>query len=192
MLNSSSIQTLLSVSESHRFSAYALADSSLNDIIRTRPSVRLIGSGNLLFIDGRQPICFIKNCLNQSSIPLGSKISDPLDRFETRRHFADGLPPFQKWQRCIKVVRRIRNGFGKYLSGLHRRSGITPCPEDILFTCQAYHVPCALSRKDKYATLYSVGSLLGAVVSVGMVSDGFFNPCTVPLAAVSVISPLMF
>ena len=59
------------------------------------------------------------------------------------------------------------------------------------FSSQAYHVPCALSRKDKYATLYSVGLLLGTVVSEGMVADGFFNPCTVPLAAVSVISPPM-
>ena len=32
--------------------------SSLNNIIQTRPRVCLIGSGFLLLIDGRQPICF--------------------------------------------------------------------------------------------------------------------------------------
>ena len=69
---------------------------SLTDIIRTSPSGRLIGSGNILLIDGRQPICFLKSRLNQSSIPLGSKISGLHDCSKARRRFADGLSALPK------------------------------------------------------------------------------------------------
>ncbi len=46
-----------------------LSRHRLSDIIRTRLSGRLIRSDCLLFIDGRQPICFTQDCLNGSSIP---------------------------------------------------------------------------------------------------------------------------
>ena len=36
-----------------------ILQASLSNIIRTRLSRRLIGSGCLLLIDGRQPICFV-------------------------------------------------------------------------------------------------------------------------------------
>jgi hypothetical protein len=58
--------------------------------------VRLVGSGNILLIDGRQPICFIKSCLNQPSIPLGLKISEPYGCSKARQSFADGLCALQK------------------------------------------------------------------------------------------------
>ena len=69
---------------------------SLTNIIQTSPRVRLVGSGNILLIDGRQPICFIKSCLNQPSIPLGSQISAPPGCSEARRSFADGLCALQE------------------------------------------------------------------------------------------------
>ena len=58
--------------------------------------MRLIVSCFDLFIDGHQPICFINFCMRQSSIPLGSKISEPLGRIEARRRFEDGLSALQK------------------------------------------------------------------------------------------------
>ena len=73
-----------------------LLEGSLSDIIRTRLSVRLIGSSLLLIIDGRQPICFLKASLSQSSIPLRSKISKEQGRSKARHRFADGLSPFKK------------------------------------------------------------------------------------------------
>jgi len=69
---------------------------SLTDIIRTSPSGRLIGSGNVLLIDGRQPIGFLKPYLNQSSIPLGSWISGLHGCSKARHRFADGLAALQK------------------------------------------------------------------------------------------------
>ena len=65
-------------------------------MIRIRLSGHLICSGCLLLIDGRQPIGFVKDCLNQSSIPLRSQISEPCDRSEARRSFADVLCALQK------------------------------------------------------------------------------------------------
>ena len=69
---------------------------SLIDIIRTRPNGRLIGSGNILLIDGRQPIGFLKSRLSQPSIPLGSQISELYGRSKARHRFADGLAALQK------------------------------------------------------------------------------------------------
>ena len=68
----------------------------LSDIIQTRLSGRLIRSVFLLFIDGRQPICFIQDCLSEPSIPLRSQISEPRDRPEARRRLADGLSPLKR------------------------------------------------------------------------------------------------
>ena len=68
----------------------------LSNTIRTRLSGRLMRPAFLSFIDGRQPICFIQDCLNTSSIPLRSQISEPRGRPETRRRFADGPSPFKK------------------------------------------------------------------------------------------------
>ena len=58
--------------------------------------MNLIGSGNILLIDGRQPIGFLKSCLNQSSIPLGSPISGLQDCSKARHRFADGLAALQE------------------------------------------------------------------------------------------------
>ena len=69
---------------------------SLSNIIRTRLSGRLICPGILLLIDGRQPICFLKASLSQSSIQLRSKISKEQGRSKARHRFADGLSPFKK------------------------------------------------------------------------------------------------
>jgi len=68
----------------------------LSNTIRTRLSRRLMRPAFLSFIDGRQPICFIQDCLNASSILRRSKISEPRGRSETRHRFADGLSPFKK------------------------------------------------------------------------------------------------
>ena len=65
----------------------------LSNTIRTRLSGRLMRPAFLSFIDGRQPICFIQDPLNTSSIPLRSQISEPRGRPETRRRFADGPSP---------------------------------------------------------------------------------------------------
>ena len=78
----------------------------------------------------------------------------------------------------IKPIQRLR------ARGLYRRSGISPCPEDILFSLsKAYHAVSFLSRKDKYDRLYSVKLLLSVGISVasvgrvvGVVSAGFFKP----------------
>ena len=68
----------------------------LSNTIRTRLLRRLMRSAFLSFIDGRQPICFIQDPLNASSILRRSKISEPRGRSETRHRFADGLSPFKK------------------------------------------------------------------------------------------------
>jgi hypothetical protein len=65
-------------------------------MIQIRPSRRLIGAGNILLIDGRQPIGFSKSRLSQSSIPLGSQISELYGRSKVRHRFADGLCALQK------------------------------------------------------------------------------------------------
>ena len=89
----------------------------------------------------------------------------------------------------IAPIQRLR------ARGLYRRSGITPCPEDILFWfLRVYHPGDFLSRKEKCATLYSLAVLLSSGVAgvvVDSVAVGFFSPWTAPLAAVLVISPPM-
>ena len=65
----------------------------LSNTLRTRLSGRLMRPAFLSFIDGRQPICFIQDCLNTSSIPFRSQISEPRGRPETRHRFADGPSP---------------------------------------------------------------------------------------------------
>lgn len=54
-------------------------------MIRTRLSEHLIGPVFLLFIDERQPICFLKASLDQSSIPLRSQIFELPGCSEARR-----------------------------------------------------------------------------------------------------------
>jgi len=69
---------------------------SLSNIIRTRLGGCLIVSGILLFIDGRQPICFRKASLSQPSNPRRSEIPEVWGRAKARRRFADGLCTLQK------------------------------------------------------------------------------------------------
>jgi len=69
---------------------------SLSNIIRTRLGGCLIVPGILLFIDGRQPICFKKASLSQPSNPRRSGISEVWGRTKARRRFADGLCALQK------------------------------------------------------------------------------------------------
>jgi len=69
---------------------------SLSNIIRTRLGGCLIVPGILLFIDGRQPICFRKASLSQPSNPRRSEISEVWGCAKARRRFADGLCALQK------------------------------------------------------------------------------------------------
>ena len=69
---------------------------SLSNIIRTRLGGCLIVPGILLFIDGRQPICFRKASLSQPSNPRRSEISEVWGCPKARRRFADGLCALQK------------------------------------------------------------------------------------------------
>jgi len=71
--------------------------------------VRLIDSGFLLLIDGRQPICFLKDCLNQSSIPLGLQISAATNYTETD---SDYVVQAEKSQNIIAFISLLVNGKG--------------------------------------------------------------------------------
>mgnify|MGYP003315380670 CR=1 FL=1 len=84
----------LVVACSHRKPCHS--ERSLSNIIRTRLGGCLIVPGILLFIDGRQPICFRKASLSQPSNPRRSEISEVWGCAKARRRFADGLCALQK------------------------------------------------------------------------------------------------
>ena len=54
---------------------YYAAVVSLNDIIQTRATGRILAPDFILFFGGRQPTCIIQFCLTLKSSPVVSEIS---------------------------------------------------------------------------------------------------------------------
>ena len=78
------------------------------------------------------------------------------------------------------------------LADYYRRSGIAPCPEDLVFNCSqntTIGIPC----QGGGCVVQCIHSCTGAVVS-GICAGGtlaLVSACIVPLAAVLVMSPPM-
>ena len=86
--------------------------------------------------------------------------------------------------------------FSHTARGLYRRSGITPCPEDMLICCHhdttaGHSCQGRLAVVECYCPWGTVGSVSTGVVSTGFSVDVRCKPRITPFAEVSVMSPPM-